>query len=100
MNSEQVLSTLFQEEKDQRRRFKNKKFIQNLKISSSLFAILGGLLLALNTKISGYGFIFLALSSGQLVLSSFQGKDKILLFYSLSLFLCVDCVGIYRWLLS
>lgn len=77
-----------------------RRLIKRLRISSSLFAILGGTLLASNTDFSGYGFIFLALSSSQLVISSFFDDDRIMLLYSASLFLFVDSLGIYRWLLS
>ncbi|MGB7415681.1 MAG: hypothetical protein WA902_15860 [Thermosynechococcaceae cyanobacterium] len=78
----------------------NKSVSKYLKLSSSFFAILGGVLLASNTSISGYGFLFLSLSSGQLFLASLSEKDKIMLLYSSSLFCFVDCMGIYRWLLS
>ena len=71
-----------------------------LKLSSSFFALLGGILLASNTAISPYGFLFLALSSSQLLIASFTEKDRIMLIYSASLFIFVDCIGIYRWLLS
>ncbi|NCJ06805.1 hypothetical protein GS597_09845 [Synechococcales cyanobacterium C] len=69
-------------------------------MSSSFFALLGGVLLASNTEFSGYGFLFLSLSSGQLILASLQEKDRILLIYAASLFIFVDCMGVYRWLLS
>ncbi|MGF1603738.1 MAG: hypothetical protein ACFCU8_17285 [Thermosynechococcaceae cyanobacterium] len=71
-----------------------------LKLSSSFFAILGGTLLASNTSISGYGFLFLSLSSSQLALASLNEQDKVMLLYSSSLFFFVDCMGIYRWLLN
>lgn len=88
---------------------KNKRFSTQIKfnrlsnllrISSSFFAILGGVILASNTSISGYGFLSLGASSSQLVLSSLKDSDLVMLIYSLSLFLFVDCMGIYRWLLS
>ncbi|MBW4511151.1 MAG: hypothetical protein KME64_32245 [Scytonematopsis contorta HA4267-MV1] len=71
-----------------------------LKISSSFFALLGGILLASNTAMSGYGFIFLAMSSGQMLIASLQSQDKIMILYSASVFTFVDCLGVYRWLLS
>ncbi|MEO0373516.1 MAG: hypothetical protein AAF329_02590 [Cyanobacteria bacterium P01_A01_bin.17] len=71
-----------------------------LKLSSSFFAILGGILLAANISVSGYGFLFLGLSSGQLVMASIKEQDQTMLVYSMSLFFFVDCMGIYRWLLS
>lgn len=71
-----------------------------LKLSSSFCALNGGVLLASNTSISGYGFIFLALSSSQLLIASVKDKDTIMFIYSASLFIFVDCLGVYRWLLS
>jgi hypothetical protein len=71
-----------------------------LKLISSVFAIAGGIILASNTSISGYGFIFLAASSSLMLLSSIILRDKIMILYAASLFCCVDCVGIYRWVLS
>ncbi len=76
-----------------------KKSVQLLKSSSSLCAILGGVMLAANINISSYGFLFLALSSSQLFMASLQAKDYQLLVYSGSLFVFVDCLGVYRWLL-
>ncbi|ADI65775.1 conserved hypothetical protein ['Nostoc azollae' 0708] len=51
-----------------------------LKISSSLCALCGAILLASKTIISGYGFIFLAISSSQLLVASILLKDKIRIF--------------------
>ncbi len=70
-----------------------------LKWSSSAFALTGGILLASNTPMSGYGFIFLAFSSGQMLLASLQIQDRSMVVYSASLFLFVDLMGIFRWLL-
>jgi hypothetical protein len=71
-----------------------------LKLISSTFAIAGGIILASNTAISGYGFIFLASSSSSMLLSSIILRDKIMILYAASLFCCVDCLGIYRWILN
>lgn len=71
-----------------------------LKISSSLCALGGGILLASKTIISGYGFIFLAISSSQLLVASILLKDKIMIFYASCIFIFVDCFGVYRWLLN
>jgi hypothetical protein len=71
-----------------------------LKWSSSLFALGGGFLLALKLKISAYGFILLACSSSQLLISSILLKDISLTVYAGSVFVCVDMFGIYRWLLK
>ena len=72
-----------------------------LRYSSSVFALAGGIILASNIdEISKYGFIFLALSSFQMLLSSVSIKDQSMLIYSGSLFIFVDCLGIYRWVLQ
>ena len=71
-----------------------------LKMSVSFCALSGGILLASNSHLSKYGFIFLALSSGQLLIVNIINKDASMIFYSASLFLFVDCLGIYRWLLT
>lgn len=79
--------------------FRKKSSAQLLKISSSICAVIGGVMLAAKLNISSYGFLFLALSSSQLLISSIQTKDSLMMFYSGSIFLFVDCLGIYRWLL-
>ena len=79
--------------------FKKSFSAKLLKISSSICAVVGGVLLAAKLDISGYGFLFLALSSSQLLISSIQSKDYLMVFYSGSIFLFVDCLGVYRWLL-
>ncbi len=73
---------------------------EKLKISSSFFALIGGTLLASNTPSSGYGFIFLAMSSSQMLIANLQIKDKVMILYSASVFIFVDCLGVYRWLLN
>jgi hypothetical protein len=73
--------------------------VKKLRLSSCCCAVLGGILLASRSGLSGYGFIFLALSSSQLLLASSLMRDKTMMIYSGSLFLFVDCLGIYRWLL-
>ncbi len=70
------------------------------KISSSIFAFCGGLMLALNTPISGYGFIFLACSSSQMLIASILGADRIMIFYSATIFAFVDVLGVYCWLFA
>jgi hypothetical protein len=71
-----------------------------LKRSSCICAIAGGIILASNTPISGYGFLFLFLSSGQLLIASLRDRDLEMIRYSASLFVFVDCLGVYRWILS
>lgn len=80
--------------------FSNKKIAQYLKYVSCLFAILGGILLASNTELSGYGFLYLAISSSHMLAASCLANDKTMICYSASVFLCVDCLGVYRWLLA
>lgn len=77
-----------------------KNLVKVLQISASICAILGGTLLASKVTISGYGFIFLALSSSQFLISSILERNKLLIFYSSSLLIFVDLHGVYRWLLS
>jgi hypothetical protein len=71
-----------------------------LKWSSSSCAIAGGILLASNIPISGFGFIGLAASSFQMLLASFLLADKTMIVYSSALFIFVDCLGIFRWLIA
>ncbi|NJL52766.1 MAG: hypothetical protein HC930_12135 [Hydrococcus sp. SU_1_0] len=71
-----------------------------LKVSSSVCAVIGGVMLAAKLNISSYGFLFLALSSSQLLISSLQSKDYLMICYSGSIFIFVDCLGVYRWLLT
>jgi hypothetical protein len=77
------------------------KLAKTLQLTSSACAIAGGVMLAANlTNVSKYGFIFLALSSSQMLISSLLVKDIRMIIYSGSLFLFVDCLGIYRWIFS
>lgn len=78
----------------------NKGLIKYLKWASSLFAVTGGVLLASKTDASGYGFLFLALSSSHMWLASSLVGDKSMICYFGAIFLFVDCLGVYRWLLS
>jgi hypothetical protein len=78
----------------------SKKAASFLKYSSSAFAICGGTVLASNTSQSGFGFIGLAASSFQMLLASFLLNDKVMIVYSGALFTCVDCLGVYRWLIA
>ncbi|MEM8674447.1 MAG: hypothetical protein AAGF83_11310 [Cyanobacteria bacterium P01_G01_bin.67] len=73
---------------------------QLLKLSSSACAVIGGVILAANIEISCYGFVCLALSSSQLLIASIQDKDYLMIVYAASIFLFVDCLGVYRWLLT
>ena len=81
---------------------------QLVKISSSICAVIGGIMLAAKLHISSHGFLFflkdtashIALSSSQILISSIQNQDNLMMFYSGSIFLFVDCLGVYRWLLT
>jgi hypothetical protein len=73
---------------------------KKIQLSSSACAVAGGVILASNTNISGYGFIFLALSSSQLLASSILTKNQSLMVYAGSLFVFVDCLGMFRWLVK
>ncbi|MCG8364697.1 MAG: hypothetical protein MJA27_15385 [Pseudanabaenales cyanobacterium] len=71
-----------------------------ISFSSTLFAIAGGILLALNIEVSQYGFLLLAGSSSQMLIANLLLRNRCMIAYSLSLFLFVDCLGIWRWVLS
>jgi hypothetical protein len=74
-------------------------FSKYLQFFGSICAIIGGLILASKTSVSGYGFILLAASSFQLLLSSILEKNLSLALYSGAVFFCVDLYGVYNWLL-
>jgi hypothetical protein len=77
------------------------KLAQTLQLTSSACAVIGGVLLAANIeKISKYGFILLAMSSSQLLIASLIKKDVRMIIYSGSIFFCVDCLGVYRWIIQ
>jgi hypothetical protein len=80
---------------------KSQDLVSNyLQWSSSVFAVTGGIVLAAHTDLSGHGFIFLALSSIQMLVSSLLARKLSLVIYSGALFVFVDCLGIYRWILK
>lgn len=76
-----------------------KRFIKPPKLSSTACAIAGGTLLAANMPISKFGFLLLACLSGQLLLASVIEREYTTIIYAASLFMFVDCLGVYRWLL-
>lgn len=78
----------------------NDTLVKGLQYSSSFFAVAGGTMLASNTEVSKYGFILLAMSSGQMICTSVLTHNKSLLVYAASVFSFVDCLGVYRWLLQ
>ena len=80
------------------RRVEDSLLVKFLQFSSSACAVTGGIVLASNTEISRYGFLFLALSSSQMLTSSVIVRNTSLITYSASLFIFVDCLGIYRWI--
>ncbi len=71
---------------------------KTLKLTSSACAVAGGVLLAANLDVSKYGFILLAMSSSQMLISSIRTNDKPTIVYAASLFFFVDTLGIYRWI--
>lgn len=82
------------------RRFRPGVIAQYLRCVSCFFAIFGGIMLASNTAMSGFGFLYLAISSSHLLIASCLDADRTMIFYSASVFFCVDCLGVYRWLLA
>ena len=76
------------------------KLSKILQLSSSAFAIARGVMLASKTDVSSYGFILLAMSSSQMLVSNLLIQNKSMIIYSASLFLFVDCLGIYRWIIE
>jgi hypothetical protein len=80
------------------RRSPKLRVIKMLQHSGSAFAVAGGSILASNTPMSKYGFLLLAMSSGQLLASSILANNRSLMVYAGSVFCFVDCLGIYRWL--
>jgi CheY-like chemotaxis protein len=88
------------EAKRQKRSLQKGRLAKILKWSSSSCAIAGGILLASNTSLSGFGFLGLASSSFQMLLASFLLADKTMIVYSGALFVFVDCLGVFRWLIA
>jgi hypothetical protein len=85
---------------EQSRSMSEDKVVKTLQLTSSACAIAGGIILAANIPaISKYGFIFLALSSSQMLIASLMTRDVPMIIYSGSLFCFVDCLGIFRWIL-
>jgi CheY-like chemotaxis protein len=82
------------------RSFQTERLARILKWSSSSCAIAGGILLASNTSLSGYGFIGLAASSFQMLTASLLLIDRTMVIYSGALFIFVDCLGVFRWLMA
>jgi CheY-like chemotaxis protein len=88
------------EAKRRKRSLQRERLAKILKWSSSACAIAGGILLASNTSLSGYGFIGLAASSFQMLTASFLLVDRTMVVYSGALFVFVDCLGVFRWLIA
>jgi hypothetical protein len=81
------------------RSIQKERFATILKWSSSCCAIVGGILLALNISVSGFGFIGLAASSFQMLLANLLLADKTMIIYAGALFIFVDCLGVLRWII-
>lgn len=69
----------------------------SLEWAGCAFGLLGSLLLALNSAISGYGFIAFLLSNACWMLFARQIKSKGLLLMQIG-FTLTSVFGIYRWL--
>lgn len=77
------------------------RLAKTLQLTSSACAVAGGVILAANVPtVSKYGFVFLALSSSQLLIASLRTKNMQMIIYSGSLFFFVDCLGIFRWMIQ
>lgn len=72
----------------------------SLKNSCIACALIGGILLASKTQASGNGFAFLALSSSQLFFASLLVADWYTVWYAGAIFLCVDLLGVLRWIFN
>jgi CheY-like chemotaxis protein len=94
------VNELKERETKRRKRSQKERLATILKWSSSACAIAGGILLASNTSLSGYGFIGLAASSFQMLTASFLLVDRMMVVYSGALFIFVDCLGVFRWLIA
>lgn len=70
-----------------------------LEWSGSTLAVIGASLLAMNNVYSAYGYLFFLASAAILVAYSFKVRANGLFFMQL-VFLIVNLVGIYRWLLQ
>ncbi len=101
-NEYRAVRNKYRSAKNRNRSVSNKdKLAKILQLTSSACAVFGGVLLAANLpNISRYGFIFLAMSSGQLLVASLLNKDTQMIIYSGSLFFFVDCFGVYRWIIQ
>lgn len=71
-----------------------------LKNSSTFCVLVGGIMLASNTSLSKYGFIFLALSSSQFLVASILSQDWETAIYFAGIFIFVDGLGVIRWVLN
>lgn len=101
LNRMMGVNELKQQKANQRKRSHQKEGLAKiLKWSSSSCAMGGGIVLASNTSHSGFGFLGLAASSFQMLIASFLLGDKTMIVYSGALFIFVDCLGVYRWLIA
>lgn len=67
-----------------------------LKWLGSITGILGALMLASNTSISGYGYILFTISSFILV---FVFKSDLPMLLQQSLFLTINTIGLFQWII-
>lgn len=76
-------------------------FISKLLKFSSLFCLMtGGIMVASKSKVTSYGFIFLALSSSQATIASYLLSDRWNFFIFGTTFLIVDLFGVLRWIFN
>lgn len=72
---------------------------EKVKIFGTICLIVGGLLVASNTSISKFGFLFLASSSSSMALACFLAAEQWNGRFFVLTFLVVDCFGIFNWLI-
>jgi hypothetical protein len=65
---------------------------------AAITGMMGGVLLAINVPISGWGFVFFAVSSAAWVVAGYVMHVKSLIAVN-TVLLLINCVGIWRWLL-
>ncbi|PSB44119.1 hypothetical protein C7B80_21840 [Cyanosarcina cf. burmensis CCALA 770] len=72
---------------------------KKIKIFGTVCLVIGGFLVASNTSISKFGFLFLASSSSSMALACFLAAEQWNGRFFVLTFLVVDCFGIFNWLI-
>jgi hypothetical protein len=75
------------------------KISEKIKIFGTICLIIGGFLVASNTSVSKFGFLFLASSSSSMALACFLAAEQWNGRFFVLTFLIVDCFGIFNWLI-